>query len=120
MFDVKVYDAGHDRQVESLSGGEKVIIGEALGLAFAIFNARKSKVKWETLWRDETAGALDQRNAQAYVDMLRRALAVGGFKQVIFVSHQPEVWERADARIDVAGGAATVTNTQADYSWAAQ
>jgi hypothetical protein len=36
--------------------------------------------------------------------MLRRALALGGFAQVIFVSHQPEVWERADSRLFVADG----------------
>lgn len=114
-FDVKVYDQGHERQVEALSGGEKVIIGEALGLAFAIFNARKSNVSWRTLFRDETAGALSQGNAQAYIEMLRKALQIGNFHHVLFVSHSPEVWERADARIVVAGGRAELVGVQGSY-----
>lgn len=107
-FDVKVYDAGVERQVEALSGGERVVIGEAVGLAIAIFNSRRAGVRWETLFRDETAGALDPENAQAYVDMLRRALDLGGFYQCIFVAHQPEVYERADVRLLVGGGHVTV------------
>lgn len=103
-FEVKVYDSGQERPAEALSGGEKVVVGEAIGLALAIFNARKSGVKWETLWRDETAGALDPDNAQRYVLMLRRAMDLGGFRQVIFVAHQPEVWESADVQLLVHGG----------------
>ena len=104
VFDIRVFDGGSERAVEALSGGEKVVIGEALGLALAIFNARKNNVRWETLWRDETAGALDPVNAQAYVEMLRKAREVGGFHQIIFVAHQPEVWESADAVIKIADG----------------
>jgi len=107
-FDVRVLDAGAERPVEALSGGEKVVVGEALGLAISILNARKSGIRYETLWRDETAGALDPDNAQAYVLMMRRARELGGFSQVIFVSHQPEVWEAADVRLVVAGGRVTV------------
>lgn len=103
-FDVQVLDAGQARPVEALSGGEKVIIGEAVGLALAIFNARKSGVKYETLFRDETAGALDPENARAYVQMLRRARDLGGFHQVIFVAHQPAVWEAADVQVYVGDG----------------
>jgi len=107
-FDVKCFDAGAERPVEALSGGEKVVIGEAIGLAIAILNARKSGIRWETLWRDETAGALDPENADRYVLMLRRARELGGFHQVIFVSHSPEVTEAADVRLVVAGGRVTV------------
>jgi exonuclease SbcC len=107
-FDVKVYDGGRDRPVEALSGGERVVVGEAIGLAIAIFNARRSGVRWETLFRDETAGALDPKNASAYADMLRRALSLGGFYQVVFVAHQAEVVERADVVLEVTGGRVSV------------
>ena len=103
-FEVRVYDGGTERSVEALSGGERVIVGEAIGLALAIFNSRKSGIRWASLFRDETAGALDSENAAAYVDLLRRALALGGFAQVLFVSHSPEVFERADSRLIVADG----------------
>lgn len=108
VFDVRVFDEGQERQVEALSGGEKVIVGEAVGLALAIFNSRRSGVRWRTLFRDETAGALYPETATAYVDMLRRAMALGGFEQVVFVTHQPELWERADARLVVKDGRVTL------------
>lgn len=108
VFDIRVYDRGQQRAVEGISGGERVIVGEAVALALAIYNSRKSGIRWETLFRDETSGALTLANATAYADMLRRALALGGFHQVVFISHQPEVVERADVRLRVAGGRVTV------------
>ncbi len=107
-FDVLVYDEGRERQVEGLSGGEKVVVGEAIGLALSIFNARRSGVRHQTLYRDETAGALDPKNAAAYVDLLRKARVMGGFEQVLFIAHQPEVCERADARLVVSKGTVRV------------
>jgi exonuclease SbcC len=107
-FDVKCFHNGREKAVEVLSGGQAVVIGEAIGLAIAIHNARKSGVKWETLWRDETAGALDPEAAQAYVLMLRRARELGGFHQVIFIAHQPEVTEAADVRLLVDAGQVAV------------
>ena len=109
-FDVRVIDneRGREGAVGSLSGGEKVILNEAISLALALFNARKSERKLETLFRDETAGALDPENAARYVLMLRRAMALGGFHQCLFIAHQPDVYESADTIIRVAGGKATV------------
>jgi exonuclease SbcC len=107
-FDVQVYDGPETRRIELLSGGEKVIVGEAIGLALAIYNARKSGIKWETLFRDETSGALDPESAQAYILMLRRARELGGFHQVIFVAHQLDVWHAADAQVFIQGGKISV------------
>jgi len=104
VFDVRVFDGPRERPVEALSGGERVIVSEAVGLAFAIYNSRKSGIRWETFWRDETAGALDPENAGHYVQMLRRARELAGAHQIIFVSHQSEVYEQADARLIVEGG----------------
>lgn len=104
VFDVTVFKDGLPTPVEALSGGEQVIIGEALGLGLSIYNARKSGVKWETIFRDETAGALDPDNAQAYLTMMRRALRVGGFHQMLFVAHDPLVWGAADAVIQIGDG----------------
>ncbi len=104
VFDVRVFDGGAERQVEALSGGERVVVGEALGLALSIFNARKSGIRWETLFRDETAGALDPENASRYVSMLRRALELGGFSQCVFIAHLPAVYESADVQVLIEGG----------------
>lgn len=107
-FDLLVMDAGQPRPVDCLSGGEKVIISEAVSLALAIFNARKSGVKWGNIFRDESASALDPAAASMYVAMLRKALELGGFHQCIFVAHLPQVYESADTRLLVAGGKVTV------------
>lgn len=108
VFDIIVFDEGKARRVESLSGGEQVIVKEALALSLAIWNARRNGVRWRTVFRDETSGALSPANAVAYVTMLRRACALGGFERVVFVAHQPEVWARADTRVLVENGTATV------------
>lgn len=104
VFDVKVFDGSAERPVEALSGGEKVVVGEAVGLAISIFNARKSGVRWRTIFRDETAGALDPENATRYVAMLRRALELGGFEQCVFIAHLPAVYESADVQLYVTDG----------------
>jgi exonuclease SbcC len=103
-FDVIAYDGREPRKVENLSGGEQVIVGEALSLGIAIFNSRKSGVRWKFLMRDETAGALDPQNAVRYLDMLRRALSLGGFEQIIFIAHQQDLADRADVRLRIHGG----------------
>lgn len=119
VFDVRILDEGQERVVEDLSGGQEVIIREALSLALAIFQARRSGQRFETLFRDETAGALDPDHAQRYVRMLRQALKVGGFHQLLFVSHAPEIWEQADARVYVEGGAVRVEGAPAGEAVAA-
>ncbi|MGH9455864.1 MAG: hypothetical protein ACRD2O_18050, partial [Terriglobia bacterium] len=89
--------------VDELSGGQFVLVNEAVNLGIAIYNMRQAEgVRHETLFRDETVGALDAKNAKEYVRMLRRAMEVGGFHQVIFICHSPQVWEMAD-RILYAG-----------------
>ncbi|MGH9821656.1 MAG: hypothetical protein ACREDR_00135, partial [Blastocatellia bacterium] len=118
-LDILVYDNGQERMVEAISGGEEVIISEALSLALAIFNHRSAhdragalnagiwenaSADYETLFRDETAGALSPENAQAYIKMLRAAMQLGGYSNIIFVSHSPEVWQLADVRLMVDNG----------------
>ena len=106
VCDLTVLDneRGTDGSAALKSGGERVIIGEALSLAIAIYNARRSAIPMADLFRDECAGALDGDNARQYVAMLRKALDLGGFHRVYYVSHVPDLWELADARLHVEGG----------------
>ncbi len=99
VFDVQVIDheRGREGAVDSLSGGERTIVSEAISLALAIYTGRHGGHSFETLFRDETAGQLDPDNAHRYVAMLRKAREVGGFHQVIYIAQQPEVWQQADA-----------------------
>lgn len=112
-FDIEVRNKTLDRicLVDELSGGQFVLVNEAVNLGIAIYNMRQAEsVRHETLFRDETVGALDARNAKEYVRMLRRAMEIGGFYQVIFICHAPQVWEMADRILYVANGRITLEN----------
>jgi DNA repair protein SbcC/Rad50 len=106
-FDVEVRNKNLDRTclVDELSGGQFVLVNEAVNLGIAIYNMRQGEgIRYETLFRDETVGALDAVNGKEYVRMLRRAMDLGGFHQVIFICHTPLVWELADRVLSVGGG----------------
>ena len=116
-FDVEVRNKNLDRTclVDELSGGQFVLVNEAVNLGIAIYNMRQGEsIRYETLFRDETVGALDAFNGKEYVRMLRRAMDIGGFHQVIFICHTPLVWELADRVLSVAGGGVVIGDQQAD------
>lgn len=108
--EVRVLDtvAGREGAAETFSGGERVLLGEAVSLALSMLACRRAGLVGVTLVRDETGAALDPANGRAYVAMLRRAAELVGARQCLFVTHVPELAELADARIVVAGGTAVV------------
>ena len=55
-------------------------------------------------------GALDVTNGKKYVRMLRRAMDLGRFHQVIFICHSPLVWELADDVLSVGDGCVEIGN----------
>lgn len=65
-------------------------------------------IRYETLSRAETVGALDAVNGKEYVRMLRRTMDLGGFHQVIFICHTPLVWGLADRALSVGGGCVAI------------
>lgn len=105
-FDVVVVDTerGREGNGEDLSGGEKVIVGEALGLAVGLFHAQAAGVSLGTVIRDETVGALDPENGERYLAMLRGFLRVGHVHQLLYVAHNPALVEMADAVVHVEDG----------------
>src|SRR5208282_4425363 len=105
-FDVEVRDKNLDRTclVDELSGGQFVLVNEAVNLGIAIHNMRQGeRIRYETLFRDETVGALDAVNGKEYVSMLRRAMDLCGLRQVIFICHTPLISELEDHNISVGG-----------------
>ena len=104
VLDVVIFRDGKKIAVEDLSGGEGVLVSEALSLAIALYNARRTGARPYTLFRDEVGANLDDERAPAYTRLLARALQVGGFKRVLFVSHHQRALSLADARIHVADG----------------
>lgn len=110
VFDLRVIDTerGTEGSADQLSGGEQVLVSEALSLAICIYNARRSSVPMLDLIRDECSGALSEGNAAKYVEMLRKAIDLGGFHRCYFVAHQQQLWALADAILEVADGAVRI------------
>lgn len=111
VFDVEVLDGrsgGAVREPGDLSGGERVIVSEAIKLAVAVYNAERNGLAVRVLYRDECDGALDDEAAAAYAPMLRRALDLGGFERCFFISHRPDVVAQADAVLRTGGGTVRV------------
>lgn len=100
---------GRWRDLSTFSGGEKVLISEAVKLGLALWSCRNNAAPgaaFGALYRDEADGALSVENADAYPTMLREALILGDFWSVFGISHRPSVLEQADAHIVVEGGTA--------------
>jgi exonuclease SbcC len=110
VFDVLVLDgeSGGSRTYAALSGGQQVLIDVSLRLALCIFNARRNAHMFDSLFCDEIDGALDETLSARFPAMLRRAMALGGFSRIYFVSHKPAVSAQADALIEVANGRASI------------
>jgi exonuclease SbcC len=104
--DVHVVDtvAGREGAVETFSGGERVLLGEAVSLALTMLSCRRSGMHGVTLVRDETGAALDPTMARAYIAMVRRAAELVRADRVLLVSHSHEVQELCDSRIEVRDG----------------
>lgn len=100
--DVLVTDRerGRTDRAETFSGGERVLIGEAVSLALTMLAARRLG-HGATLVRDESGAALSPENGRAYVAMLRRAATIARADRVLFVTHNPDLAALADDRIDL-------------------
>jgi exonuclease SbcC len=111
VFSIAVLDnarGGEARDIADLSGGEQVIVDEAIKNALGVYLNQRSPMPIRTCWRDETTGPLDAENAPRYIQMLRRVQELAGYHHVLFVSHNAECSAMADAQIQVADGQATV------------
>lgn len=102
-LDVRVLDSerGRDTTAETLSGGERVLVGEAVSLALSVLACRRAGIERPTLVRDESGAALDPERGEAYVAMLRRAVELTGADRCLLVSHSHSVQELCDARIEL-------------------
>jgi exonuclease SbcC len=104
-LDIWVIDTGTEQHkgreglAETLSGGEKTIVAEALSLALTTLACRQAGVERPTLIRDESAGALSAGNAPVWMAMLRRAADIINVDRILFVNHDRQTWDLADARI---------------------
>ena len=104
---VRVLDTLNGCELEGarLSGGEAVIVGEAISDALALVAIDRSGVKRPTLIRDESGAALHPHRVPVFAAMLRYA-ANEADAQVLFVSHVPAAIQLADVEIEISTTAA--------------
>lgn len=103
-LDLRVIDneRGREGSIETLSGGERVVVGLALRLALCLHHG--AGAGFSQLFLDEMDGALDSENAERFVPLLRRAMDLGGLTQIVFVSHREACQAAADHVIRVENG----------------
>ena len=103
-FDVKVFDGhrGTEKSLGDMSGGEEVLVNECLTRSVALYASQSSTTRCETLFTDETDGALDPEAKRTFMQMKRAVLKQGGYEREFFITHTPELWEMADHKIMVA------------------
>lgn len=103
-FDVKVFDGhrGTEKSLGDMSGGEEILVNECLTRAVALYASQSSTTRCETLFTDETDGALDPEAKRTFMQMKRAVLKQGGYGREFFITHTPELWEMADHKIMVA------------------
>lgn len=110
---ITVIDTETGREADALeySGGERVILGEAISLALSVVACRRAGLEHGvTLFRDESGAALDAARKPAYLAMLRRAAAIIGAHHVLLVTHDEQTASACDSRLHVADGRVEVVS----------
>jgi DNA repair protein SbcC/Rad50 len=102
-FDIVVHDGdtGESKSMGLMSGGERVIVNEALVRAVALYLAQHSGRRYTSLFSDEADGALDVDRKRMFMAMKREVLRLGGYEREFFISQTPELTAMADAVIDL-------------------
>ncbi len=109
-LDLNIYDAytGENRDVKTLSGGEKFKASLSLSLGMAdVIQSHKGGVSIDTLFIDEGFGALDEESLLQAIDVLIELQASG--RMIGVISHVEELKQTLPARIEV-------TKTKSGYS----
>lgn len=104
-FEVTVFDSsrgGEGKPLRLMSGGEQVVVNECLTRAIALHASQSNrKASYQTLFTDESDGALDPIVKRTFMAMKRAVLTQGGYEREYFITHTPELWSVADYTIDV-------------------
>lgn len=106
-FTIEVIDNLHNaeaRDIGDLSGGERVIVEEAIRAALACYVNLRSREPFRQIWRDEADGGLEFEAGPRYVQMLRKLQQLSGADLVVFITHRPDIAALADTVVTVADG----------------
>jgi exonuclease SbcC len=99
VFDIKVLKDGEERDIEVLSGGQKVWIEKGIFESIAIYLSRSSDKQYLTSFSDESDGALSPAKKLLYLKMMRESFKLGGRHFTVLVSQDSAVWSQVQQRI---------------------
>lgn len=103
---VSVLDTGngYEGPTSGLSGGQRVIVGEALRFAMTRLACRASGMTSPTIIRDESGAALYAESIPEWLALMREGSALLDGARVVVVSHDPRVVALADSVIEFNAG----------------
>ncbi|SER36626.1 AAA family ATPase [Giesbergeria anulus] len=101
LIQVEDTHRGEIKLLDDMSGGEKVWINECLVRGIALYIAQAADVQYETLFSDESDGALDPERKRQYMEMQRAVVERGGYSREYIITQTPELLNLCDAVIDV-------------------
>ena len=97
MLVIDLWNAGEERLVETLSGGESFLVSPSLALALSELSSGRSRL--ESLFLDEGFGTLDSETLDAALNALE-SLRLSG-RTIGVISHIDQLTRRIPVRIDV-------------------
>lgn len=101
LIQVEDNHRGENKLLDAMSGGEKVWINECLVRGLALYMAEVADSRSQTLFSDESDGALDPQRKREYMAMKRAVIERGGYEREYLITQTPELLEMCDAVIDV-------------------
>jgi exonuclease SbcC len=99
-----IREDGSEVNIENLSGGERVWSLKALSLAMTLISKERSGRNFQTMFCDESDGALDTGNAINFVQMYRSLMGIAEIDTCFFISHKEETIGLADHVLKFATG----------------
>ncbi len=93
--------SGRGKSISLMSGGERIWIEACLTRAIALYLARHSGRRYETLFSDEADGPLDPEHKRMFMQMKREVLRLGGYEREFYITQTPELAAMADVIIDL-------------------
>lgn len=101
-FVITVFDSrsGRTKRLDWISGGEGLLIKQALYYAFSVIRARRTGLNFKTRFLDESDGALDGDTRIEYLKMIKSAHEQCNAVQTLLITHSIEVKEVLEQKID--------------------
>lgn len=101
-FVITVFDSrsGRTKRLDWISGGEGLLIKQALYYAFSVIRARRTGLNFKTRFLDESDGAFDGETRVEYLKMIKSAHDQCNAVQTLLITHSQEIKEVLDQRVD--------------------